>query len=62
MTEESRERPTLVEGLRAVLQADWDDDTEFNRAEVRILSTGEVAYRLYPADGSDYEGGVAVIE
>jgi hypothetical protein len=61
MEEEQSTRPGVVQALRAVLQEDFDEDREFARVELRIRQTGEVAYRLFPADGSDYVGGICVV-
>jgi len=53
--------PTVPEALRALLQEEWDDETDFDRLSIRVRRTGEVAYRLYPRDGGEYEGGVCVV-
>jgi len=58
MEQEEVRTPSVVQGLRAVLQEDFDETVEFNRVEIRITQGGEVLYRLYPRDGSDYVGGV----
>jgi hypothetical protein len=59
MTEETKQTPRIVDAIRAVLAEDFDDDREYNRLELRVTQSGSVPYRLYPRDGSDYDGGVA---
>jgi hypothetical protein len=61
MEQETAKTPSVVEAMRVVLQEDFDEEIEFNRVEIRITQGGEVLYRLWPRDGSDYVGGVASV-
>jgi hypothetical protein len=54
-------RPTVTAALRLVAGEVDDEGRDFKHVEIRLLQSGQVAYRLFPADGSDYVGGVALI-
>lgn len=56
------ERPTAVNALRAVLQSDWPDELQAERINIQVLESGEVAYRLHPAGGGEYVGGVTTVQ
>jgi hypothetical protein len=34
------------------------EETPLDRIELKLLASGEVTYRAFPVDGSDYIGGV----
>jgi hypothetical protein len=53
--------PYFVESLRAVLQADFDDDLQAERVTIQALASGEVVWRAHPAGGGDYIGGVVFV-
>jgi hypothetical protein len=61
-TKQQRSKPEVAKVLRTVLQADWPDELEVKQIQIRVLGTGEVAWKMLPADGGDYVGGVATVQ
>jgi hypothetical protein len=53
--------PTVNAALRAVAQDHDADDVEADRITIRLLASGEVAYRIHPRDGDFYHGGVVSV-
>lgn len=49
--------PTLGKALQKVVQDSGIADEEVHRLSVRLLSSGEVMYRIHARDEEDYLGG-----
>jgi hypothetical protein len=58
--QETLDRPTPFEAIKAVVADMNVGNMRADRIVIRILASGEVPYRVYPADPTqEYEGGVA---
>jgi hypothetical protein len=61
-SEDTRTLPFVSDALAAI-QHDQDiDSVEADRVSIRLLASGQVTYRVYPADGSEYVGGVVTLD
>jgi hypothetical protein len=56
------DKPAVTKVLRALAAEDFPEDVAFMRIEIRLTASGVCPYRLYPADGSEYVGGLVTID
>ena len=54
--------PTVRKALHQVANADIPEGFEAHRISVRLLASGMITYRIHPADGGEYIGGVESVE